>query len=68
MSICFFTRQKDNVNIEEDERHRVFSDEHGNAKLVIQPANEADTGLYFCIAENAAGKSKCAATLRVVGK
>ena len=46
----------------------MFSDESGNTKLVIKDIKPSDSGLYFCVAENNAGKAKCAATLRVVGE
>jgi len=61
-------RQRDNINITEDNKYKVFSDERGNTKLVIKNVNEADMGLYYCVAENREGKQKTAATLRVVGK
>ena len=53
--------------MEEGDRFKMFSDEAGNAKLVIKNIKAMDSGLYFCVAENVAGKAKCAATLRVVG-
>ena len=60
-------RQRDNINLTESDRVRVFTDETGHVKLVIRNVTHADAGLYFCIADNRTGKAKCAATLRVVG-
>ena len=61
-------RQRDNINITEDNKYKIYSDERGNTKLVIKNVTEADMGLYYCVAENREGKQKTAATLRVVGK
>ncbi len=47
---------------------RLFSDEKGNAKIQIQNVEEFDGGLYFCVAENKAGRTKTCCTLRVAGK
>merc|ERR1712038_345091 len=58
---------KDNCNLDEnDHRYHYFSDEQGNAKLVIRDCTEYDSGLYLCIADNKAGKAKCVGTLKVV--
>ena len=51
-----------------NDRVKMYSDEQGNCKLVISAVEPGDNGLYFCIAENSVGKSKTAATLRVIGK
>jgi titin len=59
---------KDNVLLEDGGRFKMFSDENGNTKLVIKDIMPSDSGFYFCVAENVAGKAKCAATLRVVDK
>jgi len=62
-----FKWQKDSFNLSEtDSRFKFFADERGNAKLVIWDVKESDTGLYFCIADNKAGKAKCTASLKVV--
>ena len=62
------SRQRDNINLNQTDRIRIFSDEAGNAKIVIKDVQAADVGLYFCIAENKEGKAKCAATLRIIGE
>ena len=67
-NIYLILRLKDNALLEEGERFKMFSDESGNTKLVIKDIKPSDSGLYFCVAENNAGKAKCAATLRVVGE
>ena len=61
-------RLKDNLPLEDTLRFRTFSDEAGHAKLVVKDLVASDAGLYFCVAANKAGKSKTAATIRVVGK
>lgn len=61
-------RLKDNIAIEGGGRFRIFSDDLGSTKLIIRDIKATDSGLYFCVAENKAGKTKCAATLRVVDK
>lgn len=68
INVHYACRQKDNTNIQEGGRFKIFADSRGNTKLVIKDAQESDTGLYFCFAENKLGKIRCAASLRVVGK
>ena len=60
-------RQKDNINLTEDARIRMMSDESGHTKLIVKDLKPQDAGLYFCVAINKAGKTRCGATLRVVG-
>ena len=62
------SRLRDNFPVDESDRCRIHSDENGNTKIVIREAQISDSGLYFCAAENKAGKAKCAATFRVVGE
>ena len=61
-------RLRDNHPLTADGRIRMYTDEQGNAKLVITDLQHEDNGLYFCVAENKAGKAKCAATLKIVGR
>jgi len=63
-----FCRKKDNDELIAGDRFQVISEEYGNTKLVIQNVQSSDAGVYFCVAENAKGKVKCAATLRVNGQ
>jgi len=49
-------------------RFQVISEELGSTKLIIQDTQLSDAGVYYCVAENAKGKVKCAATLRVNGQ
>ena len=60
-------RKKDNDDLVSDDRFQVISEELGNTKLVIRDVQLSDAGVYFCVAENAKGRVKCAATLRVNG-
>ena len=61
-------RLRDNISLEASERMKMYSDEQGNCKLVITDVEAGDAGLYYCVAENAVGKSKSTATLRVTGE
>jgi len=63
-----YYRKKDNDDLIPDNRFQVITEELGNTKLVIQNVQLSDAGVYFCVAENAKGKVKCAATLRVNGQ
>ena len=67
-SIFIFLRLRDNTLLVADGRIKMLSDDQGNCKLIIYDVNHADSGLYFCLAENKVAKAKCAATLKVVGK
>ena len=67
-STWLLSRLRDNHPLAADVRIKMYADEQGNAKLVINDLQHEDNGLYFCVAENKAGKAKCAATLKVVGK
>lgn len=59
---------RDNLALDADgKKFKMFADQNGNAKLVVTDLGYGDNGLYFCVAENSAGKAKCAATLKVVG-
>jgi len=66
MSVIY-CRKKDNDDLSPGNRFQVITEELGNTKLVIQNVQLSDAGVYFCVAENAKGKVKCAATLRVNG-
>jgi len=68
ISVRMDCRKKDGKDVVSDDRFQVISEEHGNTKLVIQNVQSSDAGVYFCVAENAKGKVKCAATLRVNGQ
>ena len=68
MLTWLLSRLRDNHPLAADGRIKMYADEQGNAKLVINDLQHEDNGLYFCVAENKAGKAKCAATLKVVGK
>jgi len=59
---------KDNGEVIPDDRFQVLVEDLGNTKLVIRNVQLSDAGVYFCVAENAKGKVKCAATLRVNGQ
>jgi len=63
-----FCRMKDNGDVIPGDRFQVIVEELGNTKLVIRNVQLSDAGVYFCVAENAKGKVKCAATLRVNGQ
>ena len=66
-SLTCIHRLRDNIPLKENDRIRIFSDDRGNAKLQIKDVHDYDGGLYFCAAENKAGKTKTCCTLRVAG-
>jgi len=66
--LVVYCRKKDSDDLTPDDRFRVTTEEFGNTKLVIQNVQLSDAGVYFCVAENAKGRVKCAATLRVNGQ
>ncbi|XP_060064239.1 myosin light chain kinase, smooth muscle-like isoform X2 [Ylistrum balloti] len=63
-----FKWQKDMVDIADS--HRIFmgADSDGAAELIIRSARVSDSGLYSCVAQSTAGRTKCSAYLRVLAK
>ncbi|XP_069108405.1 myosin light chain kinase, smooth muscle-like isoform X3 [Argopecten irradians] len=63
-----FKWQKDMVDITDS--HRIFmgADSDGAAELILRSARVSDSGLYSCVAQSTAGRTKCSAYLRVLAK
>uniref|UniRef100_A0A183ILB8 Muscle M-line assembly protein unc-89 n=1 Tax=Soboliphyme baturini TaxID=241478 RepID=A0A183ILB8_9BILA len=57
---------KDGQLLEEDERHKFYSDEDGFFAMTIDPVLESDTGRYTCVATNEYGQATTSAFFRVV--
>lgn len=60
-------RLRDGVEVHEDSKIQINTDDGGSSRLVIRDARPSDSGLYCCVAKNKHGASKCAANLRVKG-
>ena len=57
---------KDDVQLEEDERHKFYADDDGFFALTIDPVKVEDTGHYSCVATNEYGQATTSAYFRVV--
>ncbi|KRY53788.1 Muscle M-line assembly protein unc-89 [Trichinella britovi] len=57
---------KDGVPLQEDERHKFYSDEDGFFAMTIEPVLMEDTGRYTCVATNEYGQATTSAFFRVV--
>ncbi|KRY70707.1 Muscle M-line assembly protein unc-89 [Trichinella pseudospiralis] len=57
---------KDGVPLQEDERHKFYSDEDGYFAMTIEPVLMEDTGRYTCVATNEYGQATTSAFFRVV--
>lgn len=62
------SRQRDTIELDESDRIKIFADSRGNARMVIRQVRPHDQGLYYCTAYSKAGRTKCSASLRVVGE
>ena len=43
-------------------------DSEGYIEITIRKVTSSDEGLYYCLAQSSAGRSKCSASLRVIGE
>lgn len=59
-------RFKDGVQLNEDERHKFYSDDEGFFAMTIDPVLVDDTGRYTCVATNEYGQATTSAFFRVV--
>ncbi|XP_013419371.1 titin homolog isoform X2 [Lingula anatina] len=66
--IPHFKWTKDSLELEEDDRIKMYYDGQGGAKMVIRQVQKSDQGLYYCQAQSKAGRTKCSASLRVIGE
>lgn len=68
VSSSFFlpNRFKDGVQLNEDERHKFYSDDEGFFAMTIDPVLVEDTGRYTCVATNEYGSATTSAFFRVV--
>jgi len=56
------------VEIVDGRKYTTDVDSDGNIELIIKKCTLADEGLYYCLALSSAGRTKCSAALRVIGK
>ncbi|RUS90387.1 hypothetical protein EGW08_001882, partial [Elysia chlorotica] len=63
-----FKWQRDNITIVGSRRILSEYDNQGHATLTLKEVKVTDAGLYYCIAQSRAGRSKCSAYLHVKAK
>ncbi|KAK3802354.1 hypothetical protein RRG08_034500 [Elysia crispata] len=63
-----FKWQRDNITIVGSRRIVSEYDNQGHATLTLKEVKVTDAGLYYCIAQSRAGRSKCSAYLHVKAK
>ena len=56
------------MDLEDNDKIRIYSDEDGLVKLTIRDLTPNDSGLYSCLAKNKNGSAKSVANLRVKGE
>lgn len=61
-------RQKDGIDLPNDEYTQTYQDDVGFCRLQIKDVKPDDSGLYSCIAKNENGTAKSVANLRVRGR
>jgi len=68
--VCLIScnRQKDGIDLPNDERIQAYQDDVGFCRLQIKDIQPDDAGLYSCVAKNENGTAKSAANLRVRGR
>ncbi|GMS98905.1 hypothetical protein PENTCL1PPCAC_21080, partial [Pristionchus entomophagus] len=60
------TWYKDDVQLQEDERHTFYADEDGFFAMTIDPVQVSDTGRYTCMATNEYGQASTSAFFKVL--
>ncbi|WAR10974.1 TITIN-like protein [Mya arenaria] len=58
--------QRDLRDISDGNRYNISVDSEGNIELTIRKVTSGDEGLYYCLAQSSAGRTKCSASLRVI--